>query len=137
MEEINASNPPKEREFVKASVLSSSSLELNSVNSSEYTLYSSGGYVQYYTPVDLTGFDARMQIKDKVGGTQLVLLESPGAITIDAAAKTITISLSATATAAYTWKKGVYDFEMVSATGDVTCLLSGKITVTPEVTTAS
>lgn len=144
MTEINASSsPPKDKDYVKATVLTTDTLELNTVNSLEYSAYTSGGAIQYYTPVNMGGYTARMQIKDKVGGTVLAstdIDDSPLNVitaTIDNSLKTITLAISATATAAFTWKKGVYDLEMVSGTGDVTALLSGAIIVTPEVTTAT
>lgn len=141
MEQINASNPPKDRQFVKARVTLPNELTLSSVNSSDYDPYESGGYIQYYTPVDLAGYTGRMKIRNKVGGTLLASTEvadSPlDVITVDVdnAEKTITIRIEAADTALFTWKRGVYDFEMISGTGDVTALLSGNITVTPEVTT--
>lgn len=143
MTEINASTPPKDREFVRATYVDPNTLELNTVNSAEYSTYTSGGYVQYYTPVDLAGFTARMQIKDKVGGTVLASSDIDDAplnviaLTLDNAAKTITLTIAAVDAAAFTWKKGVYDLEMVSGTGEVTALLTGSVTVTPEVTTAT
>lgn len=143
MTEINASTPPKEREFVKATYVDPNSISLNSVNSSEYSTYTSGGYIQYYTPVDLAGYTARMQIKTKAGGTVLASTDVDDApldvivTTIDNVAKTITISISATDTAAFTWRRGSYDFEMVSGGGEVTALLTGSVSVTPEVTTST
>lgn len=143
MDEINASTPPKDREFIRATALTADTLELNSVNSAEYTAYASGGYVQYYTPVDLAGFTARMQIKDKIGGTVLASTDIDDApnnvisVSLDNSTKTITVAIPATSTAAFTWKTGVYDLEMISGTGVVTALLSGKVTVTPEVTTST
>lgn len=143
MTEINASNPPKEREFKKSTNIDADTVSLNDVNASEYSTYESGGYLQYYTPVDLAGFTARMQIKDKVGGTVLASSDADDTplnvitVAIDNALKTITITISAVNTAAFTWKKGVYDLEMVSGTGEVTALLTGLITVTAEVTTAT
>lgn len=68
MTQINASNPPKANEFVRATVVDANTIKLNTVNSSAYKPYVSGGYVQYLSPVDLTGFTARMQIKSKLGG---------------------------------------------------------------------
>ena len=41
----------------------------------------------------------------------------------------------ATDTDDFTWKTGVYDLEMVSAAGAVTAILTGKVSVTREVTT--
>lgn len=71
MTQINASNPPKLTEFVRATVTDADTIKLNTVNSATYKPYTSGGYVQYLSPVDLTGFTARMEIKDKIGGVIL------------------------------------------------------------------
>lgn len=143
MTEINAQNtPPKEREYVKATVVDPNTLSLNSVNSLDFSDYVSGGVVQYYTPVDLASYTGRMQIKDKIGGTVLASTDTDDApnnvitITVNNTTKTITLTIPATATAAFTWKKGVYDLEMVNGS-TVVGLLSGAITVTPEVTTAT
>lgn len=142
MTEINASNPPKEREFVKATVLTPDTLELNTVNSAEYTAYTSGGYIQYYTPVSLSGFTARMQIKNRVGGTVLASSDVDDAplnviwIALSTAAYTISFTIDATDTAAFTWVKGVYDLELISGSGVVTQVLTGLVSVTKEVTTA-
>ena len=101
----------------------------------------SGGILQFNTPVDLTGYVARMKIKDKVGGTVLASTEAGDtpldilSIALDTAKSTITLTISATATAALIWTKGVYELEMVSSTGVVTAILSGKVTVAKEVTT--
>lgn len=134
---INAKNtPPRSSEYHAATVVSANAISLNDVNSSDYSPYTSGGYVQYNTPVDMAGFAARMTIKDRVGGTVLETLTNANAkIVLDNTAKTITILLDAATTAAYTWVKGVYDLEMVSAGGVVTAILSGNVTVTKEVTT--
>jgi hypothetical protein len=58
-----------------------------------------------------------------------------GRIEIDTAARTITLKITAEDTAALLWKKGVFELEMVSATGDVAGILSGTIVVTREVVT--
>jgi hypothetical protein len=137
MTQINAKNsPPKDSDFHIATVGTANALSLNDVNSSEYTAYTSGGYVQYWTPVDLSGFTARMSIKDAVGGTELFRLDTTNSrIVVNNTAKTITLTISATDTASLTFAKGVYDLELVSPSGVVTALLAGKITVTSEITT--
>lgn len=137
MTEINATNdPPKDSEYEIATVVDANTIELNKVSSANYKAYTSGGYVMYNTPVDLTGFTARMTIKDKVGGTELMALTTGnGRIVIDEANFKITLLVSATDTAAIAWKKGVYDLELESPTGVVTSLMDGKITVSLEVTT--
>ena len=139
MREINAKHsPPRPSEFHRATVLTSSTLELNEVNSTDFTTYTSGGYVQYYTPVDLSGYTARMTIRDQVGGTSLLSLTTEVGnlrIALDNTAKTITLTISATDTALATWSEGVYDLEMVSAGSVVTEILAGTIKALDEVTT--
>ena len=136
MTQINASNPPKDNEYVVAKKLTADTIELNTVNAAEYKAYTSGGYVQYNTPQDLTSYIARMSIKDKVGGTELMSLTTTNSrILIDNTTKTITLEIDADDTAAITFKKGVYDLELESPSGVVTALMYGNVTVTNEVTT--
>ena len=136
MTQINASNPPKDNEYVVAKVLTADTIELNTVNAAEYKAYISGGYVQYNTPQDLTSYVARMSIKDKVGGTELMSLTTANSrILIDNTTKTITLEIDADDTAEITFKKGVYDLELESPSGVVTALMYGNVTVTNEVTT--
>jgi hypothetical protein len=136
MTEINAKNwPLRDSDMKQVTVLSPDTIEFNSVNASQYSDYVSGGYFVYRAPVALSGFSARMKIKDRIGGIELASFVSPTDIVIDDAAKTITLTISATATAEYKWIDGVYDFEMVSGTGEVTLLLSGNVVVVEEVTT--
>jgi len=87
-------------------------------------------------PVDLTGCTARMQVRQKVESTDVLLslTTENGGIILGGTAGTVTIYLSATATAALTWKSGVYDLEIEFGTGDVRRLLAGAVVVSPEVT---
>lgn len=137
MVQINAENdPPKAKDYHVVRVVDVDTLEFNGINASGYRPYLSGGYVQYNTPVNLIGYTARMSIKDKIGGTELFRLDTLNSrIAIDNTAKTIILSIDATDTEAMTFKKGVYDLEMVSAGGEVYVILSGTIAVIDEVTT--
>lgn len=136
MRQINAQNsPPRDYEFVPATFVDADTVTFNKISSADYSAYTSGGYLMYYTPVDMTGYTARLTIKDRVGGTILLALTSPTGIAIDNTEHTITVTISATATAAMTFTKGVYDLEMVSPTGTVTTIFSGNVTVAKEVTT--
>lgn len=137
MTQINAeTEPPKQKDYYAVTVIDANTLEFNTINAACFKPYTSGGYVQYNTPVDLNGYTARMSIKDKVGGTQLFRLDTTnGRITLDNVNKTITLTISATDTAALTFKKGVYDLELEAANGYVTLILSGDIIVVDEVTT--
>ena len=143
MTEINAADPAKLRDsdYHALTVIDANTVEFNDVNAAGFKAYVSGGYLQYNTPVDLTDFVARMEIKDKVGGTLLASADPADGllkildIAIDNLKKTITLTISATATAAITWKKGVFDLEMQSLAGVVTALITGSVSVTKEVTT--
>ena len=145
--QLNAeNNPPRAEDYYPATVLDADTVELNDVNpydeqGNEWPAYVSGGFLQYNTPADLAGYTARMDIKNKVGGTVLASTDSGDApldvidIALDNTAKTITLSIAATDSDDFAWKTGVYELELVSATGVVTALISGKVSVTKEVTT--
>lgn len=191
MTDINATaNALRERDYTPGTVIDAATIDLNEVNAAGFKAYVSGGIWQYNTPVDITGYTARMAVKPKAGtGTRLrcatggtsgstkpsaagtdgtvvwaaettlsstkewiagtaytigdvvdvtdliFLSTTNGRIVLDTTRKTITLTVSATDTAAMTWKKGAYDLEMVSPTGIVTALLTGNVTVAKEVTT--
>ena len=88
------------------------------------------------TPINLTSYTARMQIRPSVGSSE-VLLELTtlnGRITITGSEGKIQLNVSAADTAAITWQRGKSDLELVSAPGVVTRLLSGDVEISKEVT---
>lgn len=136
MTEINAPERVRESSWRRVAVTDANTVQLPAVDSSSFRAYASGGYLMYYLPTDLSGYTARLIAKDKTGGTTLLTLTTEnGGISIDNTAKTIRLLVSASDTAAITWRTGVYDLEMVSALGAVEKILRGTITVTPEITT--
>lgn len=85
---------------------------------------------------DLTGYSARMQIRQYVG-SDVVLFElstTNGKIVISPVDGEIALYFSAIDTEKMTWRRGKYDLELVSVSGEVTRLLQGKITISPEIT---
>jgi len=88
------------------------------------------------TLVNLTGYTARMQIRQTAASatTTLALTTENGRIALGGSAGTITLSISATDTAAIAAGRYVYDLELVSAGGIVTRLLQGVVTVSANVT---
>lgn len=87
-------------------------------------------------PVNLTGYTARMEIRDKVGGTVLHRLDTAnGGITLGGADGTIMLHIAADVSAAWSWRTGAYDLELVEPTGDVIRLVQGGVQISPEVTT--
>ena len=86
--------------------------------------------------VNLTNYTARMKARPTVASDTVVLdlSTSNGKITLGGTAGTITLSLTATETAAITQNSLSYDLELVSAGGEVTRLVEGQIVLTDEVT---
>lgn len=86
--------------------------------------------------VNLSGFSARMQIRPTAASatTTLSLTTENGRIALGGTAGTITLTISATDTAAITAGRYVYDLELASAGGIVTRLLQGIVTVSANVT---
>lgn len=114
-------------------MIDANTIEFNSVtpvddNGRAWSAYTSGGFLMFYTPKSLSGYTARMNIKDKIGGTVWAsseIADTPLDIidaVADDATKTITLTISATDTAALTAKNGVADLELVSSGGVVTKL---------------
>ena len=137
MTQINAANnPPKNNQYKKAALLSSSTVSLPSVDASGYSTYTSGGILRYNQPVDLDGYTARMHIRESQGAatTLLELTTENSRIALDNTLKTITLTILATVTDDIDWTSGVYDLELVSAGGVVTRLVEGAVSVSEEVT---
>jgi hypothetical protein len=137
MSQINASTyPPRSSDYRPVTRVSADIVTISDIDSSKYKTYTSGGFLTYFQPVDLTGYTARMTIKDVIGGTTLLsLTPANNRIIIDTAAYSITVTLAAADTDDLIWTKGVFDLELVSSTDVVTELDKGTVTVIKEVTT--
>ena len=120
MSDINAVyTPPKSSDYHLVTVVDTNTIQFNDVNSSLFAAYVSGGYLQYNTPVDLTGYSAQMVITDPSSGSVLQTLTSGnGDIVFDNVNKTITLGMNKTNTAAIAWASALYSLDMVKATGD-------------------
>lgn len=133
-----ASNPPRDSDFRRASVIDETTIEFNPVSGGQFGRHRiNTGFLQWYSPHDLVAYTARMSVRSKVGGPVLLtsLDAGPITITLDDVAKTITLEISAAATEALDWKAGVYDLELESPEGEVFAILAGRISVESEVTT--
>lgn len=86
------------------------------------------------TAVNLTGYSARMQVRQTADATATVLSISNGSgITLGGTAGTVLLEASATTTAALTAGQYVYDLELVSG-AYVTRLVEGNFVIYSEVT---
>lgn len=119
-----------------ATKLTADTIELNSINSIGYKAYTSGGILEYNEPINLTGYTARMQIREKIDSVDVIdeLTTVNGAITIDTTNYKINVVISAADTALYTFSTAVYSLELVSAGGVVTPFANGVLTLVKEVT---
>lgn len=123
-------------DYIVPSTVTTNSLTFNAVNSLNYTAYTSNGILEYNKPVDLTGYTARMQLREKLTSTTVLLelTSANGGIVLDNVAKTITLNISAAQTAGLTFNSAVYSLELVSNNGDVTSMLYGSVSLVKEVT---
>lgn len=87
------------------------------------------------TPVDLTGYSARMQVREKHTSKipTISINTTSGGMTVDNLGA-INIEVSASSTEDLVAKEYVYDLEIISSSNIVTRLIEGKFLVTPEVT---
>lgn len=85
--------------------------------------------------VNLTGYTARMQVRQKHTSdtAALSLTSEAGDIVLGGALGTIVVTAAATVTDDIPFRSGVYDLELINGTV-VTRLLQGVATITPEVT---
>lgn len=90
-------------------------------------------------PVNLTGYTAKLQIRDRPGGATLYeTLTDGGAangITLGGALGTIRIQRTAAQTGAYTFARAAYDLLLTSGAGAKTRLLKGSVIMDEATTT--
>jgi hypothetical protein len=87
-------------------------------------------------PIDLSDHNARMEIKDKIGGTRITggfFSTGTDGLSITNT-NLITLTISSTDTASFNFNTAVYDIEIFTGT-TVIRLLQGKIKLSKEVTT--
>lgn len=87
------------------------------------------------TPVNLTGYTARMQVREnyEAESTLVSLTSTGGDIVLGGVLGTIAITIAASATQSLQLDEAVYDLELVNGT-TVTRLLQGKAVISREVT---
>lgn len=88
------------------------------------------------TPVDLTGYTARMQVRDCQNGVVALDLTTENAgLVLGDATGTITFFVSDTDTENVTFDRCLYDLELVEPGGDVVPFLAGTFIFKDQVTT--
>lgn len=88
-------------------------------------------------PINLSGYSAKMQVRERLRDSDVVLECSTanGRITLGGSAGTITVvAQDEVTTTLPEMPKGVYDLELTSSGGEVTRLLRGSVEIIGEVT---
>lgn len=145
--EINSKNDiPRTSDLRETTVIDANTIEYNGLvpvtDGRDWSAYTTGGFVQYHTPKDLTDYEIRVKVKDRVGGTVLLSTELGDAplnvitAVADNATKSITIEIPALDAEGITWSKGVWEVEGESSTGRVESIIApSPVTVGDEVVT--
>ena len=136
MRQLNSTHfPPQDTDYHKVTKTDANTIGFNDVDSTNYTTYTSGGSLVYPTALSLASCSARLQIRATAAATAtLASWTTSSEIALDDTLKTLTITVLAATTAAYTFTSGVYDLEFVNAASAVSLLMSGNVTVEAEVT---
>jgi len=116
--------------------VSGTTITINSINSTQFAAYTSGGILEYNQPVNLIGYQARMQIRETVESSTIIYEATTqgGQILLDNIQKTITLTIPASATQQFTFETAVYSMELVNGPGQVVPFLAGNLVLIPEVT---
>lgn len=97
-------------------------------------IWSTGDTADTATPVDLTGYTARLQMRDDYGGKLLhEMTTENGGITLNAVPGAIDFAIDALTTDNFDWDTAVYDIELVQGEY-VNRLFGGTVVVSPSVT---
>jgi hypothetical protein len=88
------------------------------------------------SPINLTGYSAKMEIRDWPGGVlHSTLSTGNGQIVLGGSAGTIQLLIPAAQTSAFTWSMPAwYDLMMTTAAPATSCLLYGRVTLQYAVT---
>ncbi len=145
--EINAKNDiPRTSDLRETTAIDANTIEYNGLvpvtDGRDWAAYTTGGFVQYYTPKDITDYEIRVKVKDRVGGTVLLSTDAGDSplnmitAVADNATKSITIEIPATDTEDITWSKGVWEVEGENVAGTVESIIApSPVTVGDEVIT--
>ena len=132
MKEINSSDDDN---YYTVTAKTDTTLTLQQVNSSGYATYTSGGVVEYNTPIPLAGYTAQMQIRETLESDTVIaeLTSANGGVLIDVANNTISINITSAITTNFTFDTAVYSCELTDSSSRVIPFLRGNVTLINEV----
>jgi len=133
MKEINITS---DDEYYLVTSKTNNTVTLNQINSANYTTYTSGGILEWNTPIDLTGYTAQMQIRETLDSSTVIheMTTSNGGIAIDTTNYSITINIPAATTRNFDFTTAVYSLELTDINAVVTTFVTGNLTLVREIT---
>lgn len=107
-------NKVKDKDYHAVTLIDATTVEINDINAVGFKTYTSGGVLQFNTLLDLAGYDARLEIRNKKNGDTVLytMTVTNKLIAIDNATKTVTLYFDAVPLSDLTWKKGYYELEL-------------------------
>jgi hypothetical protein len=133
---MNQINQTSEDQFYLANNVTNNTITINSLNSSNFTAYTSGGTISYNIPVSLNNYTGIFQMRENINSTtvikQLTSAINQG-IVIDNVNKVITITISAADTTSFNFTTCIYGLELTSPGGEVFPLITGTISLVKEI----
>jgi len=134
MKDINTTNDDA---YYLVTGKTSNTVSLNKVNSLGYNAYTSGGVIEYNTPVPLVGYTALMQMRPTLESSTVIhqmTSAAGGGIIINTTDSTIFLTIPSSITTTFTFDSAVYSLELTNSSGVVTPFMSGKMSLVKEVT---
>ena len=124
-------------QLYEATVIDSTTIEINALNAAGFQTYTGGGIITYNMPVDLAAVtSAAAQFRPRIDSDEvlLALTTTNGGIVLAPDEQTITLQASAVNTAGFDWRDAVWDLEASFAGGIVLPVAWGEAIVTREIT---
>lgn len=138
MTALNSKNsPPRATDYHKATVVDADTVEINNVNAVNAAAYTGGGVIQYNAPLDMTGYEIRMQARASEKSEVIVFSASTtdGKIVMQPDGMSAVLTLPDSLTSAITASSAVYDVEFVAPDGSIPFVMpQANITFEGEVT---
>lgn len=85
-------------------------------------------------PIAMSGYTAKMQIKDRPGGTTLITLTDASGISLGDSDGSIYITIDSAVTSTFALSKAVYDLKITDTSNKTRRLIQGQVIFSPPVT---
>lgn len=127
-EELNSPDLDSEEPYYFATVVDADTVEINTLNAHCLKPFTGEGVLVYNQPADLTGYEARAQVRASESATSaLFTWNSDGAVVpppdelaiVDVALSQIILPMDPATSADLSWSAGVYETEAIAPSGDV------------------